>query len=86
MTKQEFSEACAGVGVWFNSKSLRIYRNYGFSHQIGYVTVDWKGNIQKVVLLESTSELECFKALRTLIMINDLSEAKLSTDWGRQMG
>lgn len=86
MTKEEFKEACAGVGIWFNPKSLRIYRNYGFSHQIGYITVDWKGNVQRVVLLESTSELECFKALRTIMMINELPEAKLSTDWGRQMG
>ncbi|AZU99681.1 hypothetical protein SBP1_gp089 [Vibrio virus vB_VspP_SBP1] len=86
MTKQEFAEACAGVGVWFNPKSLRIYRNYGFSHQIGYITTDYQGNVQRVVLLESTNELECFKALRTLIMIHGLSEAKLSTDWGRQMG
>lgn len=80
MTKQEFSEACAGVGVWFNPKSLRIYRDYGFYHQIGYITVDWQGNVQSVVLLESTSELECFKALRTIMMINELPEAKLSTD------
>ena len=86
MTKQEFFDICKGVGVYFNPTSLRIYRNYGYSHQIAYATLDFEGNIQRVILLDSTNELECFKALRTLIMIHGLSEAKLSTDWGRQMG
>jgi len=84
MTKQEFEEACRGVGVWFHPRNLRIYRNYGYSHQIGYVTVDWKGNIQRVFLLESTSELECFKALRTLIMIHELKGASIRGEWGEQ--
>lgn len=78
MTKEEFAEACTGVGVHCNPKSLRVYRNYGYSHQIAYVTVDWKGDIQRVVLLDSTSDLKCYKALRTLIMIHGLSEAVVS--------
>lgn len=86
MTKEEFAEACTGVGVHCNPKSLRVYRNYGYSHQIAYAMQDFDGNIQRVVLLDSTSDLECYKALRTLIMIHGLPEARVSTDWGRQMG
>lgn len=85
MNIQEFTDICAGVGVFCNPKSLRIYRNYGYSHQIAYAHVDWRGNIQRVVLLDSTSDLECYKALRTLIMVHGLKQ-DASTDWGRQVG
>ena len=72
MNKHEFETICAGVGVRFDLKTLRIYRNNSYSHQIAYVTIDWKGNIQRVILLDTTSELGCYKALRTLAAIHGL--------------
>ena len=85
MTKQEFVEACKGVGVYFNPLTLRIYRNFTYSHQIAYATVDFEGNIQRVVLMDAEVDHPSHKALRTLIMVHEIKK-DVSTDWGRQMG
>lgn len=74
MTKQEFVEACAGVGVFVNPNSMRIYRNFTYSHQLAYATLTFDGDINEVVMLDEEVDHDSHKALRTLIMVHGLKK------------